>query len=370
MRITVERIRDIDTLLESQRDLYARAANKSFFISPEWFSNWLKMHPDLSSAFLIAGRSEGRLELLGVLSKKSATRQCFFTKREAYLNECGDPEVDEICIEHNDFLLGNAAPENARMLALKAILALTPANAIVFKRSSEALKTCAQNLSSASVYSYRYRELNRLPTYEIDLRLLRNGKEQSHSSSLKARIRRSVAAYEMRGNLRVVLAESKDEKDKAFEKLIKLHSDGWGRRNVRGAFANPKFLSFHRSLIAGAAQHTHLVECRAGDQTIGVLYNFVDGRRILNYQSGFLYEDDNKIRPGYVTHVLAANLYAEDNFDSYSLLAGDARYKKELGVESEPLFSFVLERWSLVGEARAIARSLRRRLSGVEKRRT
>ena len=75
-----------------------------------------------------------------------------------------------------------------------------------------------------------------------------------------------------------------------------------------------------------------------------MLYNFVHGRRVMNYQSGFRYEDDNRMAPGFVTHALAAKFYKQCGFEAYDLLAGDESYKERLGDPETILTSFVVER--------------------------
>jgi CelD/BcsL family acetyltransferase involved in cellulose biosynthesis len=83
---------------------------------------------------------------------------------------------------------------------------------------------------------------------------------------------------------------------------------------------------------------------KAGDQTIAVLYNLIHGARVMNYQSGFLYETDNRLAPGFVAHAIAAQHYSSARFNTYDLLAGDADYKQRLGKQETTLTSLVLER--------------------------
>ena len=68
----------------------------------------------------------------------------------------------------------------------------------------------------------------------------------------------------------------------------------------------------------------------AGDQTIGVLYNFVHDGRVLNYQSGFLYESDGRLKPGLVSHVLAIQDSIARGERSYDFLAGGGGHKSRL----------------------------------------
>ena len=87
----------------------------------------------------------------------------------------------------------------------------------------------------------------------------------------------------------------------AFDLLSDFHRSRWGRK---GAFANPGFRPFHEELIARGipAGAVRISRTLVGDQTVGVVYNFVHNGSVLNYQSGFLYESDGRLKPGLVSH--------------------------------------------------------------------
>jgi hypothetical protein len=69
----------------------------------------------------------------------------------------------------------------------------------------------------------------------------------------------------------------------------------------------------------------------AGEQTIGVLYNFVHDGLVLNYQSGFLYESDNRLKPGLVSLVLSVEDAIARGERGYDFMAGAAGHKNRLG---------------------------------------
>ena len=87
-----------------------------------------------------------------------------------------------------------------------------------------------------------------------------------------------------------------------------------------------------------------MFEVSVGGRTIGVLYNFSHDGRVMNYQSGFRFEDDNRFAPGFVCHAMAAQHYLDAGYDAYDLLAGDADYKRRLAAPSTALTSLVVER--------------------------
>jgi hypothetical protein len=60
------------------------------------------------------------------------------------------------------------------------------------------------------------------------------------------------------------------------------------------------------------------------------VYNFVHDGRVLNYQSGFLYESDGRLKPGLVSHVLAIEDSIARGERGYDFLAGGAGHKSRL----------------------------------------
>jgi CelD/BcsL family acetyltransferase involved in cellulose biosynthesis len=53
-------------------------------------------------------------------------------------------------------------------------------------------------------------------------------------------------------------------------------------------------------------------------------------RKVFFYQSGFMYSNDNRLKPGLVTHTEAIKYYLGRGLDEYDFLAGDSQYKQSL----------------------------------------
>jgi len=58
---------------------------------------------------------------------------------------------------------------------------------------------------------------------------------------------------------------------------------------------------------------------------------------LLFYQSGFAAFDDNKLKPGLVTHALCMQACRERGLTEYNFLAGESRYKQELATMEQEL---------------------------------
>ena len=121
-------------------------------------------------------------------------------------------------------------------------------------------------------------------------------------------------------------------------------SDILGRKYA--PFANPFFERFHRALITDlfAAEQVQLLRICAGGRPIGYLYNLVQGGRVHNYQSGFAYGPDARLKPGLVSHALAVEHNLARGASCYDFMAGDSRYKRSLATGTDHLVWLVVQR--------------------------
>ncbi|NJO39066.1 MAG: GNAT family N-acetyltransferase [Rhizobiales bacterium] len=121
-----------------------------------------------------------------------------------------------------------------------------------------------------------------------------------------------------------------------------------------GAFAYPFYVAFHRRLIRAAQPSgaLELVRVSAAGEPIGYLYNFLDRGRVSYYLSGFRFEQDNRLKPGLVSHALCIQRHLERGMDVYDFMAGGQRYKLELGQPGPEIVSLAVQRpnWMLAAE--------------------
>lgn len=335
-----------DAFMQDWRALYAHAGEAAFFQSPVWMEAWLAAPSPTVTLYRVEVRRDGVLCLLGVVGLQRRRRPPFVGFREARLHESGDPAYDAVYIEYNDFLIDRAAGGEARLAALDMIFRkLRKADMFVFRNVNPGM---ARDIDAVARKRGLYpRLLRKQPVYVCDLSAVREKEGafiEGLSSGLQSKIKRSIRLYRERGDLAFRTAVRPEDRRSAWSRLMKLHEAGWRRRGKTGVFSNKAMTSFHERLAGAAPDSCSLFEVAVGGETIGVLYNFIHGERVLNYQSGFLYEEDNRIVPGYVCHALAAQYYAEAGYAVYDLLAGDADYKRRLGVPVMQLASFAVER--------------------------
>lgn len=350
MRTLVEPITDLKSLMCEWRRVYDRA-DAHFFLSPDWIEAMVSAG-DLSRFKSV--RVFHDLHGVHVLALVTVTGANMLSPwREAHLNESGVAALDRINIEYNDVLAADDAPGEVRTAVVAAIIdALPAADQFVFRNVRPAMSSAISEVCVARNLKMDF--LSVQPTFEIRLeRGTQGGVIEQLSASLRRKINRSIRRYEERGELKLSRARSEQERSVAWTELMRLSAEMWSRRGVSGVFQQPKFRSFHEALIAASPDSIDFVRLTRGGETLAVLYNFVAGARVYNYQCGIRYEADNQLAPGFVAHILAAERYREDGYDVYDLLAGEADYKRRLGVEGETLSTLSLTRRNLRARARA-----------------
>src|SRR5262249_11203404 len=153
----------------------------------------------------------------------------------------------------------------------------------------------------------RVRNDGRVPAPTVDLEKVRGAVDYLKllGGSTRSQIRRSQKLYGARGKLALEVAASLDQARSMFDELVALHRHGWRGRGEAGA-SLPFVHDFPRRLIGRrfTAGEIQLLRVRAGDTTVGCLYNFVSRGEVLFYQSGLAYETDGKLKPGLVCHAL------------------------------------------------------------------
>ena len=338
--IAITPLDDNAAFLAAWETLFAKAPGASFFQSPAWMKSWLEGAPGDVSLRMISAMQDGELVLLGVFSI-APRRPPLLGLREGWFQEFGEPKRDAVYPEYMDFLAREDVSHDLRRDVVCALIEQSgDADSIVFRNLRDEMMSAV--FSAAAVCEMSGRVLNEHPVYGCALG--GEGFMTTLSPSLQSKIARSLRLYQERGPLSGRLAVSREEKASAWESLQQLHKQGWEARGGKGAFDNPHLLAFHERLQRHAPEETQLFVVKANDDVIAVLYNFAHKGRVMNYQSGLKYEDDNKLAPGFVAHALAAQFYQDKGFEVYDLLAGEADYKARLAEPDAIFTSLALER--------------------------
>jgi CelD/BcsL family acetyltransferase involved in cellulose biosynthesis len=363
--VTVEPFPGIPALAALWADLEIRA-DHNFYLTWHWIGALLA-EAGIEPRVAIA-RTGGRVVGLGLLQARRETRHRGLLKiGKLYLNETGDPEQDITCIEYNGFLVDAAQGETVERQML-AHIALTPPAELGLPAWDEfrlgGVPARYQALAAAT--GLRLHLVGQRPTAIVDVAAIRGagkGYLDSLSANTRYQARRALKLYGQRGPVTLDAAATVEEAYGFLDGMAALHQPYWLARGSRGAFGYPFLVAFHKRVIAGALPkgEVELLRIRAGDRPIGFLYNFVHRGRVGTYLSGFAYEEDAKLKPGYVAYALCIDRHLALGTQVVDFLAGENRYKMSLGRRAGDIVHFDLQRPRLKLRVEDAARNLRNR---------
>jgi CelD/BcsL family acetyltransferase involved in cellulose biosynthesis len=333
LEISLSQTVDFAKVGEIWQDLEQRA-DGSFFQSWAWTGCLAAER--FSDPLLLTARA-GNITIAAALFNRRSRPPLAPT---LWLGESGDPRYDAVFIEHNGILLERGRPP----ALLAACLATAIAGAIGSARSRRRRLVLGgvgeDTVIAARAAGFPVRLRVARPAPFVDLAALRRSGEDSlatASGNTRYQIRRSKRRYAEFGPLILRRARTIDEAQDFLSGLRRLHQAYWIGRGKSGAFANPDFERFHRTLIdrSFAAGGIDLLRATAGERVIGYLYNLSYRGHVYAYQSGFDYAlADAHRKPGLVCHHLAIEMYLAEGARRYDFLAGADRYKLSLATGS------------------------------------
>lgn len=347
--------------LETEWRALLPRSDASFFLSWPWIGTWLRRvrepvrlirigHQGETVALALLGERRYGIGPLGV--------------RTFHLHSTGDPQADRIAIEYNDVLAARGYEVAARVTVLDRCLSRGHrgrARAVVLPMVDPVLEAAAVGIGLRT----RRRAESRSAIVDLEaIRLWGNGYLACLSAGTRAQIRRAARLYGERGPLRIEAAANVAEAQAWLEPLAALHEARFRAKHTQGAFGIPGFLEFHHDLLASAWPEgsVELLRVCAGAEVIGYLYNFCWRGWVGYYTSGFVYTDDNRLKPGLVAHWLAIERYLAAGARVYDFMAGESRYKLSLGEPGPVLVDLVVEPDDLLARLGEAGRRLRCRL--------
>ncbi len=329
----------------------------SFFVSWSWIGTWLRCLPgNIRPQLLTATRGD---EVIGaaILVPRVARRWGLMRVRQLHFNATGDPALDSIWIEHNGFA-GGAQLQHGLWPAFQGwFMEQREADEMLVPRADGTIvgPPAEMRLIHASDESLAFRCELRPGGADAILEQL--------STNTRQQLRRSLRACGALGELRCEAAESVETALGWFDALKRLHVVSWEARGRPHAFRHSFAEAFHKALIAQGVPEgsVQVLRISAGTTVLGYLYNFRHTRTVSAYQSGFDYRLE-KLRPGYVSHLLAMVMNAEKGANRYDFLAGDNQLKRSLGPGRYAISSHRLAKPRLGLRIGSTAKSLRKRL--------
>jgi len=361
VKVLVYSVKDWSKVQPLWAELADSSPDSSFYLSTHWMAAWIEIFgASLQPEILVF--EEEAVAVGACLLVNRAERRGPFRVRRVYLNAGGEDLADRCAMEFNGVLCragceqGIAEALGAHLRALEwdefVVEGICPGPVLSWLQT----KAFPELPASSRVRPSYYVGLDRL-------RRLNISHESSLSPNTRQQLRRSLRLYRNRGAIRTEVAHDLSRAEEFFDEMRQLHQATWKARGEPGAFASARRLAFHRVLIrrAFAQGAIQMLRVTAGEETVGVLYNFVQRGKVYFFQSGFNYSPGRHLKPGLVTHACAIRHCLEQGFDDYDFLAGEARYKRSLANDCRPLASVVFARPSIKLALIEFLRALKRR---------
>lgn len=319
-------------------------AGHSFFLSWSWIENWLATlekndFPDL----MVLLNNEEPISACFLSLRKEVQHKIVYRLR-AYVNTTGNEELDTLVLEYNDAIGGHLAS------LLTGIVNSPEYNRVEELHLNLLTERAFSNLEVPKGYCIE--ESSAVPCYFVELEKIQDLDEDylaQLSANQRRQIKQSLDYYTRNGDITIKEAADKQEACSMFNKLEQLHQNKWNSKGKKGAFSSAYFDKFHKRLIESRFDEgeIQLLEVTAGEECIGYLYNFVYNNQVLYYQSGFNFGENNKARPGIVSHYQAIIHNLKLGRETYNFLAGESQYKRNLATNHESLYTVSVTRNSV-----------------------
>jgi CelD/BcsL family acetyltransferase involved in cellulose biosynthesis len=341
--VSVESLQSIAELESAWKELATRAPH-SFYLSWLWIGTWLRHLPQRVQPYVLVARSSSRILGLAIICRRRAWSFGPHSRARWLLNETGDAGFDRLYIEYNGILADRSSADAVRAACLMALTDRLPRrDQLVLSGIDPELELPACRTADLAGLVTEVKVEDRARWVDFaQIREKGGNYRAALGRSTRQSVSRAMRLYAERGYIQFRTMQSTSDALEAFDLLASLHQARWG---FWGSFGNPSFRRFHEDLIASGVPTgaVRISRTLAGDQTIGVLYNFVHNGRVLNYQSGFVYERDGRLKPGLVSHVLAIEDSIARGESGYDFLAGPAGHKSRLANAEHPL------KWIAIG---------------------
>lgn len=328
-----------------------------FFLTWSWISCWLETYrPEL---IVVKARICGRVIAVGLFTCSEQIRHGVIKSTQLRLHQMGDPLLDQIWMEFNDFVCVDEYRVYAVTACLKYMLQSDlECNEIVLSMMTSGR---ADNISEMIDKTYVQMES---VSYSSDLKRIDHfdGRYLSMlSSNTRYQINRSKRLYEsLYGSVDFQFAGDIDQALSFFREAGKYHRKRW----ADSGFNNHQFVRFHENLIERefADKSIDLMRMMAGDKTIAILYFHIVEKDVYFYLQGINYGNDNKLKPGLLAHAYATQYYYDKGMKKYDFMGGYSQYKQQLSKSSSNLVTLCIQKPSVMLDLEGMARTIKRSL--------
>ncbi len=345
MKQVIKKIDNYDIVIshgydfESLKEQWLRIQSNQdlpFFLTWSWVSCWLETYnPEV---VLVTALFENNPAAIGLLTCSEENRHGFVKSRQYRLHQMGDPLLDQIWMEYNDFI---SRPEHKISAVNACITGLMNHDyewdeIIISMMSDKRAKDISSHIPNTHIIATN-------PCYAVNLQNIESDYLSSLSANTRYQIRRSIRLYlKLHGDLKLSRAQNKQEALDFFLEAKKYHIKRW----PDSGYKNNRFIQFHENLIKSNFEKgsIDLIKITSGSTELAILYFHIVNKHVFFYLHGLNYETDKKLKPGLVAHALASQYYLDHGMHSYDYMGGYSQYKCQLASPTENLVSLCIQK--------------------------
>ena len=329
--------------LQQQWLFIQEGQNLPFFLTWSWISCWLDVYsPNL---VIISARYKNQIVAIGLFTCSTQFRHGFVKSRQYRLHQMGDPLLDQIWMEYNDFI----CIDKYRVAAVNACIQ-------TLQRSDSNWDEIILSMISTSRAGHIQKAISGSHILFTNQCFSKNldsikGKQKQYLATLNSntryQIRRSIRLYQQSyGEIEYQFAQDIEEALALFHEAGKYHVLRW----EDSGFKNKQFILFHENLIKKSIVNNSidLMKITSGDTTIAILYFHLVGKDVYFYLQGVNYESNQKLKPGLVAHALATQYYLDKGMRKYDYMGGYSQYKCQLSDPAEDLVTLCIQKPSVI----------------------
>lgn len=334
------KVTDISQLETKWRSLELHCT-PSFFLTWTWIGPWAKMVSKNTELYFFCLNEDGTPIAMCFITLCQVKRlKGLITARQIQLNEHLDNGCNMV-IQYNGLLAESGNLNKAWKHLLDALLDW---NKNWDEIAISSLTAQDVSLLTAAATRFHIKIDKAHPRWIVPLDA-KCASEDNMLSRFKGKSRRqlkqSLNAYTKDfGEITLIAAEDLTQALEFFKRMESLHTSRWVQAGKAGSFANPKWVEFHKDVITEGFSRgeIQIVEIHAGETILGYIYGHPYMGTAYMQQTGFTTTQDNRLRPGYVSHLHTMLYNAEKGIQIYDFLPDEPdSYKKFFTSASEPV---------------------------------
>ena len=306
-------------VLADLSEQYARSP----FTQWAWFDAWTQSLPftPLLFAFFVDDKPIGFTFLH--ISEERRKGFCF---KRGWINQTGQQRLDQTWIEYNQLV----CKPGYQQTCIEALIGHLTRHRLCDELyvSMTADVTFWQNAAGhAAIDGFA------TPAYALDMSACGTIEQllELFSANTRRQLKKAYRLVEQAlGHVRVERANT-DNWATFFAELAHWHKEKWHNSPEGSGFANDVFIRHHQHLLSAHPSKTLLIRVLAGTEILGYAYYLLKFPRVYFYCSGVNHSLANGAwKPGLLMHVEAMQLFAQQGYNIYDFLAGEAQYKRSL----------------------------------------